>query len=80
MPSIGDSLAESDVIFLWLRKNRGICSKISRDCNVSPAFVHMILYGQPHGISKDFVVEKALIQAGAPFVADRIAEAKPCTA
>lgn len=74
MPSIGDSLTESDVIFLWLRKNRGVCSKISRDCEVSPAFVHMILYGQPGGISDDLRVEKALIEAGAPFVADRIAE------
>ncbi len=74
MPLSVDSLTESDVIFLWLRKNRGLCSKISIDCDVSPAFVHAILYGKPGGKSDDLRVEKALIAAGAPFVSDRIAE------
>ena len=75
MPAIGDSLTESDVIFLWLRKNRGVCFRVSLDCGVSPSFVHAILYGKPGGKSDDLRVEKALIEAGAPFVADRIAEA-----
>lgn len=74
MPIKAASLTDADVIFLWTRKNRGACSQISRDCEVTPQFVRQVLYGLKGGRSADFRVEKALIEAGAPFVADRIME------
>lgn len=72
MPSDVASLSDADVIFLWVRRNRGVCVEISREFEVSREFVRQILYGLPGGKSKDFEIEKALIAAGAPFVADRI--------
>lgn len=74
MPSDVASLSDADVIYLWIRRNRGACVEISREFEVSREFVRQILYGLPGGKSKDFEIEKALIAAGAPFVADRIAE------
>lgn len=74
MPSEVVSLTDEDVISLWIRKNRGVCSQISRDCDVSAEFVRRILYGIDAARSVGLHVEKALIEAGAPFVADRIAE------
>lgn len=74
MPSTEPSLTDGDVISLWVRRNRGVCSQISRDHGVSAEFVRQILYGLPGGKSVDFEIEKSLIAAGAPFVADRIAE------
>ena len=74
MPSIESSLTDADVIFLWVRRNRGALVKISREYEVSPQFVRMVLYGERGGRSSDLRIEKALIEAGAPFVADRIAE------
>ncbi len=72
MPSDLASLTEADVISLWIRRNRGICADLSREFDVSREFVRQILYGLPGGRSEDFGIEKALIAAGAPFVADRI--------
>lgn len=72
MPSDLASLTDADVIFLWVRRNRGVCAQISRDCGVCTEFVRQVLYGSRN--STDLHVEKALAAAGAPFVADRIAE------
>lgn len=74
MPLFEESLTDSDVISLWVRRNRGTISKISRECKVSHSFVRMVLYGEPGGRSTNLRIEKALIEVGAPFVADRIAE------
>ncbi len=74
MPSEPASLTDADVISLWVRRNRGVCRDISIQCAVSKEFVRQVLYGLPGGKSSDLRIEKALIEAGAPFVADRIAE------
>jgi hypothetical protein len=75
MSSDAASLSDADVISLWIRRNRGVCVGISRDFGVSKEFVRQILYGLPGGKSADLQIEKALIEAGAPFVADRISGA-----
>lgn len=74
MPSDVSSLTDDDVISLWVRRNRRVCVEISREFEVSKEFVRQVLYGLPGGKSKGLRIEKALIEAGAPFVADRIAE------
>lgn len=63
-------LSESDQIFLWIKRNRGVCSRIARDFELTPTFIRSVLYG--HSKSTDFRVEKALVASGAPFVCDRI--------
>ena len=72
MPIEVPSLTDGDVIFLWIRRNKSVCARISRDLNLSRQFVSQVLYGFRK--STDLQVERALIEAGAPFVADRIAE------
>lgn len=68
------SLTDDEIVAVWLRRNRGVCVQISRELEVSREFVRKVLYGLPGGKSSNYRIEKALIEAGAPFVADRIAE------
>lgn len=67
-----NSLAESERVFLWIRKNRGVCSRIAKDLDLSHTFVRSVLYG--HVRSSELRVEKALINAGAAFVSERFSE------
>lgn len=64
-------LTRSDKIFLWIRRNRGVCSKIARDHEVTPGFVRQILYS-PEVKSTSLRIERALHDAGAPFMDERI--------
>ena len=63
-------ISDTDKIFLWVKRNRGVCSRISRAHGFTLSFVRAVLYG--HCGSTDRVVEKSLIEAGASFVQDRI--------
>lgn len=63
-------ISDTDRIYLWVKKNRGVCSRIAKDVGFTPSFVRAVLYG--HCGSTDRVVEKALIDAGAAFVQQRI--------
>ena len=64
------SLSETDLLYLWVKRNRGECSRIAREYGFTPQFVRSVLYG--HCGSKDRLIEAALIQAGAPVVRDRM--------
>lgn len=63
-------ISDTERIFLWVKRNRGACSRIAREHGFTPSFVRAVLYG--HCGSTDRIVEKSLIQAGASFVRDRI--------
>lgn len=47
-----------------------MCSQIAVSCGVSHTFVRKVLYG--HSKSAEFRVEKALLDAGAPFMRERV--------
>jgi hypothetical protein len=64
------AVSENERIFLWVKRNRGVCSRIARERGVTPSFVRAVLYG--HCGSTDRVIEKLLIEAGAVFVKARI--------
>lgn len=64
------SLSESDLLYLWVKRNRGECSRIAKEFGFSPQFVRAVLYG--HSGSTDKLIEKALIKAGAPVIQQRI--------
>ncbi len=64
-------ITESDHIFLWLRRNRGVLSKIARELEITPEFVRQVLYHR-HIKSNDSRVEQALLEAGAPFMGERL--------
>ena len=66
-------ISDTDKIFLWVKRNRGVCSRIAREHGFTPSFVRAVLYG--HCGSTDRIVEKSLIEAGAAFVRDRIESA-----
>lgn len=68
MPEI--MVSDNERIFLWVKRNRGVCSKIARKHGFTPSFVRAVLYG--HCGSADRVVERSLIKAGAGFVKDRL--------
>lgn len=68
---IAAKLTQDDVIFLWVKRNRGVCSKIAASLNVSKEFVSKVLY-RPEKRSKESRVEWALIEAGAPFIRERL--------
>lgn len=72
MPKTLPLPAQSEVehLYLWVKRNRGVCSQIARDFGFTPSFVRAVLYG--YSGSTDRRIEKALIRAGAPFVRDRI--------
>lgn len=63
-------LSDEQKVFLWIRENRGVCSQVASTCEVSHTFVRKVLYGQSK--SSEFRVEKALLDAGALFMRDRI--------
>jgi len=65
------ALTRADQVFLWIRKNRGVCSQIARDHKVTPGFVRQVLYS-PEVRSTHFRIERALLDAGAPFMEERI--------
>lgn len=67
------TLTEQEECFLWVRRNRGVCAKIARDLEVSSEFVRVILYRTyPNLKSAELRVERALFEAGAPFMRERI--------
>lgn len=51
---------------LWVLRNRGELSRIAKQLEVSPQFVHMVLMGKRN--SDEGKVESALRKAGAPLV------------
>lgn len=67
------TISERDKIYLWIRKNRGVCSRVARDLDLSHSFVRDVIYG--HAKSAELRVEKALIESGAAFISDRLNEA-----
>ena len=67
-------LTDAEKIGVWHRRNYGICARIGREFDVTGEFVRQILYGVRSARSADLRIERALIDAGAPFIADRIAE------
>lgn len=67
---ITETLSETDQLYLWVKKNRGVCSQIARIHGFTPSFVRSVLYG--HCGSTGRLIERALIDAGAPFVRERI--------
>jgi hypothetical protein len=64
------SISERDLLFLWVRNNRGRCSQIAREFQVSPSFVRSVLYG--FSGSTENRIERALIDYGAPCIAERM--------
>lgn len=67
MPELIVSDLES--IYLWVKRNRGVCSRIAREFEVTPSFVRSVLYGFCGSSEKR--IEYALIEAGAEFVRER---------
>jgi hypothetical protein len=68
-------LTQDEQTCLWVRKNRGVCASIARSLEVSSEFVRMILYRtDPNLKSAGLRVERALFEAGAPFMQERIRE------
>lgn len=63
-------MSTEDHIFIWVRKNRGVCAGIARQFSVSHQFVRQVLYC-PAIKSSDLRIEKALAEAGAPFMSSR---------
>ncbi len=70
-------ISRSDEISIWVRRNRGVCSRVARELDVSAEFVRVILYGLGPR-STGLRVERALVAVGAPFVAARL-ESQSCT-
>lgn len=73
IPSPTD-LSREDLLCLWVNRNRGVCAKIARDYEVTGSFVRAILHGSPGFKSADLRVERALAEAGAPFMKERLGE------
>lgn len=69
--TVSDSLTDEQQIYLWIRGNRGVCSQIAKDFGVSREFVRQILYF-PRVKSADRRIERALADAGAPFMQERV--------
>ena len=63
-------VSETENIYLWVRRNRGACSRIAREFDVTHTFVRAVLYGFCGSAGKR--IENALIDAGAEFVRTRI--------
>ena len=63
-------VSETENIYLWVKRNRGVCSRIAREFEVTPSFVRSVLYGFCG--SSERRIEMALIGAGATFVRERI--------
>lgn len=72
MPQSSIKATASEVQFLWVRRNRGVCSRIARELGCSPEFIRRVLYGINNTKSSGLLVEKALMEAGAPFIEDRV--------
>ncbi len=66
------TLTEEQYIYLWLRGQRGLCAKVAREHGVSREFVRKILYGLADARSAELRIEKALADAGAPFMERRL--------
>lgn len=66
------SKKERDAKALWVHHHRGKLAQIAKSLQVSHAAVHAVLYyNMP---SKDCRIERALAQAGAPFMTERLAD------
>ncbi len=65
-------LTEEQLTYLWLRSQRGLCSRIAREHGVSREFVRKILYGLADARSAELRIEKSLADAGAPFIQKRL--------
>jgi hypothetical protein len=65
-------LTSEQKIYLWLRSQRGLCSKVAREHGVSREFVRKVLYGLSDARSADLRIERSLAEAGAPFMKDRL--------
>ena len=63
-------ISEAENIYLWVKRNRGVCSRIAREFDVTPTFVRSVLYGFCGSTEKR--IEHALIDAGAEFVRARM--------
>jgi hypothetical protein len=50
---------------LWASEHRNVLTEIADQCDVTPQFVHMVLYR--YRKSKDGKVERALRERGAPL-------------
>jgi hypothetical protein len=74
MPTSSQSQKERDQKRLWVANNRGVLSSIARalDPPCSPSAVHSVLYYNLP--SKGFRIEKALADAGAPYMKIRLHE------
>lgn len=57
---------------LWILRNRGTVGRVARSLGFSHGYVRMVLFGNAK--SKGLKVENALIDVGAPLIADRIAD------
>lgn len=57
---------------LWVYRNRGTLKRIADQFEVSATWVSNVLYGSKGAHSKDLRVERALFDAGAPHMADRL--------
>ena len=72
MPEQKPVPTDEQEIYLWLRSQRGLCSKVAREHGVSREFVRKVLYGIGDARSAELRIERSLADAGAPFMRDRL--------
>ena len=73
MPSVKRfTLTPEDEIRLWLFRNRGVLARIAREADVGRTWVSTILYGKTGETSKDYRIERALAEVGAPYMQERL--------
>lgn len=80
MPTSTQSLTEREQKRLWVANHRGELARIARELGVSHSAVWNVLNSNLP--SKGFRIERALAEAGAPFMklrlAERLAEKERC--
>jgi hypothetical protein len=54
-------------ISTWAKKNYGVVTKLAREFNLSPTFVHRVMYNRD-AKSKGFAVERKLKSLGCPLI------------
>ena len=60
---------------IWVCEHRGELSRIARNLGVSVSAVHAVLYyNLPSSKDKNFHIERALADAGAPYMKERLQE------
>jgi hypothetical protein len=60
-----DKPRKDPMCILWASEHRNVLTEIADQCDVTPQFVHMVLYR--YRKSRDGKVERALRERGAPL-------------